>query len=108
MPKRKTHEDISRLLLGKSYSEVDIALDWPAKFMGCHHRKVLHTIPEGCIIGLLVTGDAKGAAAGALHVITDSVDSRAKKEIKNLTKNRGDGKCLKKRKPKKRKKNGST
>lgn len=101
MPKRKTHEDISRSLLGKSYSRVHIALDWPAKFMGCHHRKVLHTIPEGCIVGYLLTGDAKGAAAGALHVITDIVDSGAKKEIKNLAKNRGDGNCRKKRKPKK-------
>jgi hypothetical protein len=101
MPKRKTHEDISRLLLGKSFSEVSIALDWPAKFMGCHHRKVFHTVHEGCIVGYLLTGDAKGAAAGALHVITDIVDSGVKKEIKNLTKNRGDGKWQKKRKPKK-------
>lgn len=101
MPKRKTHGDINKLILGKPFSEVSAVMDLPARFLGCHHRKVLHTIPESCIIGLLLTGDAKGAAAGALHVITDIVDSGAKKEIKNLAKNRGDGNCRKKRKPKK-------
>ena len=105
MPKRKTHEDISRLLLGKSFSNVDKAMDWPARLMGRYHRRVLHTIPEGFIIGLLLTGNARGALAGALHVITDTVDSGAKKEIKKLTKNRGDGNCLKKRKRKTEKRN---
>jgi hypothetical protein len=98
MPKRKTHEVISRLLLGQSYPNVDRGLDWPVKFMGRSHRKLFHTIPESIIIGLLLTGDVKGAMAGVLHVVTDTVDSGAKKKIGKLINNRSDKGCRKKRK----------
>ena len=104
MPKRKTHEDIAKLLLGQSYPIVDQGLDWPVKLMGSSHRKLFHTLPQAFLIGLILTGDAKGAMAGVLHVITDHVDSGAKKEMGKLIKNRGEIKCRKKRKQKRRKK----
>jgi hypothetical protein len=103
MPRRKIHKDVSLIVLGKSFPEVDKVLDLPAKFMGASHRKVLHSIPEGVILGLLLTGDFDGAMAGALHVIVDVVDSGAKKEIRNFAKNRGDTNVGKKEKEKPKK-----
>jgi hypothetical protein len=103
MPKRKTHEDISLLLLGKKFSKVHKVMDSPSKVLGRRHRIVLHSIPEGLTIGLLLTGEVKGAAAGVLHIITDVVDSGAKKAIKKLIINRGDKNWLVERKTEKAK-----
>ena len=98
MPKRKTHDDISMLFLGKPFSNVNKTLDLPAKVLGGSHRRLLHTIPESFMVGLLLTGDVNGGISGVLHVIVDAVDSGAKKEIKNLTKNRGEKIAKKKEK----------
>ena len=105
MPKRKTHENVTKLLLGKSYPVVDMVLDWPVKLMGRSHRILFHSVPESFLIGLILTGEVRGAMAGVVHVITDTVDSGAKKEIGKLIKNRGERACLKKRKQERRKKN---
>jgi len=105
MPKRKMHENVAKLVLGQSYPIVDAGLDWPVKLMGGSHRKLFHTLPQAFIIGLILTGDVKGGIAGVVHVITDNVDSGAKKEMSKLIKNRGEKVCRKKRKQKRRKKN---
>jgi hypothetical protein len=107
VPKRKTHEVISKLLLGQTFSEVNQAIDWPIRFLGPSHRIMFHTIPEAFIIGLVVTGDVKGAIAGVAHVLTDNVSSSTMMELKKLTKKGGELECRKKRKQKRRKKNYS-
>jgi len=107
MPKRKTHEDISILFLGKPFSRVNRTLDLPVKVLGGSHWKLLHTIPESFIVGLLLTGNINGGISGVLHVFVDAVDSCAKKEIKKLIKNRGEKNCQKERKNARRKKNRS-
>jgi hypothetical protein len=101
-PKRKTHEDISMIFLGKPFSKVNKTLDLPAMFLGGSHRKLLHSIPESFMVGVLLTGDLNGGIAGVLHVITDAVDSSAKKEVKKIIRKKG--KKLAKSKKKKRKK----
>ena len=110
MPKRKIHEDIDILLLGKPFSNVNATLDWPAKVLGGSHRKALHTIPEGFIAGLILTGELNGAFAGVLHILVDAAESSGKKEIKKLIKNRRERNCRKKRKIARRKsiRDGST
>lgn len=90
------------MLLGQSYPIVDAGLDWPVRLMGSSHRKLFHTLPQAFVIGLILTGDVEGGIAGVLHVITDNVDSDAKKEINKLIKNRGDVNCRKKRKQQRR------
>ena len=100
MPRRKTHEKISKLLLGVSYPEIDKTLDLPVIIVGSSHRKYLHTFPEAIATGLLLTGTLKGAAYGTLHVFVDKIDTAAKKEVNKLT--RGETKCQKKRKQKTR------
>lgn len=74
------------IFLGKPFSAVNKTLDLPAKFLGGSHRKLLQSIPESYIVGVLLTGDLNGGIAGILHVITDAVDSDAKKRVKKLAK----------------------
>jgi hypothetical protein len=108
MPRRKTHEDISIFFLGKPFSSVNKTLDLPVKVLGRSHRKLLHTIPESFLVGVLLTGDIDGGISGVLHVVVDAVDSGVKKEIKKLIKNRGEKDCQKERKNARRKKNRSS
>jgi hypothetical protein len=97
MPRRKTHEDISIFFLGKPFSSVNKTLDLPVKVLGRSHRKLLHTIPEGFLVGVLLTGNIDGGISGVLHVVVDIVDSSVKKEMKKLIKNRGEKDCRKER-----------
>jgi hypothetical protein len=90
MPRRKTHGKISKLLLGKPFPEVDMVLDFPSRFLGRSHRRVLHTLPEAILVGLIVSGQARGGASGAIHVIVDMVDTVAKKQIGNIIENGGE------------------
>jgi hypothetical protein len=90
MPKNRTHGKISKLLLGKSFPEVDKALDFSSRVLGRSQRRVLHTLPEAILVGLIVSGQAKGCVSGAVHVIVDMVDSVAKKQISNKIENGGE------------------
>jgi hypothetical protein len=103
MPKRKTHDDISLLLLGKPFSNVSKTLDLPAKFLGGSHRRLLHSVPESFIVGVLLTGELDGGIAGILHVVVDATDSSAKKEIRKLIRKGGGRACPKKKTTQKRK-----
>ena len=108
MPKRKTHDDVNRFLLGKAFSNVNKTLDLPSKFLGASHRKLLHSVPESFIVGVLLTGDLDGGVAGILHVIVDSADSTAKKEIRKLIRKGGGRACPKEKTTQKRKKSCSS
>jgi hypothetical protein len=105
MPKRRTHEKIAKLLLGKSYPNVDIVIDLPSKFLGSSHRRIFHTPLEAALIGLFLSGDIRGAADGVLHILVDAVESSVNRELLKLTETGGIRKYQKKRKQKRRKKN---
>ena len=105
MPQRKTHEKIEKLILGRPFGAVDAGLDSPVKLLGRSHRKVLHSIPEAVVVGFVLGGGVRGAAAGVLHILADTAESGVNKKINKLTKNRGETKFRKKRKQKGRKKN---
>jgi hypothetical protein len=102
LPKRRTHEKISELLLGKSFGQVDAFLDFPSKILGGSHRRVMHTIPQAFLVGLILSQEAKGGVSGALHVIVDIVDSAAKKQIDDIIK-KGDEINVRKKTKKKEK-----
>lgn len=82
MPNNETHKKICELFLGDSYGAVDTVIDWPVRYMGKSHRELNHSLLEATLIGLLVTGEVKGGAAGALHVMTDQAVSFLKEELK--------------------------
>ena len=103
MPRRKIHDSINVIVLGKAYSEVNKVLDLPAKVVGSSHRKFLHSVPEAFLLGVLLTGDLDGGIGGVLHVIVDSFDSSAKREFKKIVKKAGENECQKKRIPRKSK-----
>jgi hypothetical protein len=88
MPRKKTHEDVTVLLLGESFSKIHELLDWPSKVLGPSHRKVLHSLPEAVAVGLILTYKVEGALAGALHVVTDVVDAGVKNEIRKIVRTR--------------------
>ena len=98
MPSNRTHKKVCELILGKCFPEVDATLDAPVAFLGSSHRKVLHTVAEAAVVGLLVSGDARGAAAGVIHVATDFLDSFAKKKVNKIISNRGENDVGKKQK----------
>lgn len=75
MPNHKKHAQICQKVLGKSYSEVDMALDWPVRFAGRGHRRYFHSVFESFVIGSLVTLDLKGGFAAVIHVLVDATDS---------------------------------
>ena len=108
MPKRKTHDDINLLFLGKRFSEVNQAMDLPAKVVGASHRKFLHSMPEAFLLGVLFTGDVNGGIGGVLHVIVDSVDSSSKREFKKIIKKVGENECQKKKKITRKRKKRNT
>jgi len=54
--------------------------------MGRRHRLLFHSVPEAVVVGLLVSGDVKGAAAAVIHVLTDDAHSVARTEIKEIIK----------------------
>ena len=84
MPKHSTHKAVSKLLLGQSYPSVDQTIDSAAKFLGSSHRSLLHTYPEGFVVGVLVSHSVRGGVAGCLHVLVDQVDSHSKGLVKRL------------------------
>jgi hypothetical protein len=83
MPRKNTHKKISKIVLGRDYGEVDALIDWPVRFLGKSHRKLNHTLVEAIVIGFLASGEARGAAAGALHIVVDVASTFLNKQIIN-------------------------
>jgi len=85
VPSRKTHEKISKILVGDSCKNVHYLIDWPYKFLGKKHRILFHDPISGIIIGYL-TGGEKGIVSALAHITTDYCLSGFKKYLKNLFK----------------------
>ncbi|MBD3260619.1 MAG: hypothetical protein GF334_02910 [Candidatus Altiarchaeales archaeon] len=43
MPSRFIHNNVNRFLLGDSHENVNAWMDYPAKYLGRHHRLFRHT-----------------------------------------------------------------
>ena len=55
MPKHEIHNLASKLVLGKSYPNVDKFIDWPTRFLGPKHRVWFHSWWEAFIIGAVIS-----------------------------------------------------
>ncbi len=85
MPERYVHEKISRILLGKKYSEVHKIIDYPVKYLGRKHRILFHDILTASLIGFSIYG-YNGALAGILHLITDKYfNTKFRKKLLNFS-----------------------
>jgi hypothetical protein len=71
MPSRKIHNLVNKLILGKSYDEVNRLVDLPYLWLRGKHRKYFHdmkTIPA-CIT--ILEKDPKAGLAAAIHIWLD-------------------------------------
>lgn len=78
MPKHKKHQYIAKLILGKSYPEVDRIIDFPYRLFGRKHRRFFHNRDEAILLGTIASSDSKGGLAGLLHILTDEKYSKDK------------------------------
>jgi uncharacterized metal-binding protein len=85
MPSGKTHEKISKILVGDSCKNVHYLMDLPYKFLGRKHRMLFHDPLSGIVIGYLAGGE-KGVVSALAHIATDYCSSEFKKYLKNLFK----------------------
>ena len=74
MPSHEEHRRITKLLLGKEYPEVHSHKDAPVKKLGSRHRILRHD-PLTNLALAAKSGDPGAFVAGALHDVTDAVDS---------------------------------
>ncbi len=84
MPKHRTHRYVSRLFLGKPFSEVHRLIDEPYIFLGRKHRQMFHTPVEAYFMGCSASEDPDAGMAGFLHVWLDEMCSKDKKFKKQL------------------------
>lgn len=78
--KHKYHRMICKLLLKKSYPELDRLIDLVGIVPVRGHRKYLHDPVKAAMLGYALYGE-KGMLAGLLHVLLDEIDRE--KFIKN-------------------------
>jgi len=76
MPSRKVHNLINKLILGKSYDNVNRLIDWPYKIVGPYHRKYFHDIKTTPIVIAAIAKDPKAGLAAALHILVDKLKIR--------------------------------
>jgi len=77
LPDRKTHEELTRRLLGRGYGEVHAIKDAPAKFLGARHRRLFHDHYTNIMLGAMYGPQA--FVAGELHDLLDVVSTEAKR-----------------------------
>lgn len=73
MSSRRVHDLINKLILGKSYDEVNALIDWPYKIIGPRHRKYFHDIKTTPLVIAAIARDPKAGLAAALHIFTDKL-----------------------------------
>ncbi len=81
MPSHEVHSLISKALFGKSYREVDRAIDRPYKFLGRKHRKLFHDPISASVISY---ARCRSPFPGLLHIYLDEICSRDAKLRKML------------------------
>lgn len=75
MPSHELHRKLNKLVLGRSYDEINKLLDFPYCVYGSRHRKLFHDDKTVAMIFAL-TGDINKTMAAALHIALDKADSR--------------------------------
>lgn len=87
MPSNKVHSLISEILFGESGKEVHKWMDMPVKYFGRHHRKYRH---DPLTLAVLFIKDKTQGTSnfkhGAVHILTDTLVSKAENQAKKLIK----------------------
>jgi len=68
MAKHPKHHSICRTVLGRSFPEVDKAIDAPVKILGPAHRKLFHSIPTSFLVGVFTAGTLMGVGLQVLFI----------------------------------------
>jgi len=76
MPSHKIHAMMEKLVLGKTYLDVDRWIDEPYKYLGKRHRVLRHSPLE---IMLKYHSDPNRLIAGLLHIALDYATSRRRR-----------------------------
>ena len=81
LPSRKYHNELNRLLLGKTYDDVNAAKDSAAPILGRGHRKIGHDIATDLFLAV-AKNDPKAFVAAVLHDNVDRAVSRLPKDVR--------------------------
>jgi hypothetical protein len=81
IPRHSIHRAFERAVLGRSYGDVDRAIDLVGIASVRGHRRYLHTPAEAFAVGYAMHG-LRGGASGLLHVLLDYIESDMRKKIK--------------------------
>jgi len=71
MPSRQIHNLINKLILGKSYDEVNRLIDFPYLWLKGKHRKYFHDIKTTPLTIALLERDPMAGIAAMLHIAAD-------------------------------------
>jgi hypothetical protein len=71
MPSRKIHNLINRLILGKSYDDINRFIDLPYLWLGGRHRKYFHDLKTTPALIALIKKDLRAGLAAVLHILAD-------------------------------------
>jgi len=84
MPSRQGHINLDRLIWGHAYNRVHAAKDYPSRFLGPSHRKVLHDPLSNLLIAIATyPNDPLNAyLAATMHDLIDRADTKMKRRIK--------------------------
>jgi len=72
MPSRQVHNLINKLILGKSYDEVNRLIDLPYLWLKGKHRKYFHDIKTTPLAIALITKDPMAGIASIIHIAADN------------------------------------
>lgn len=80
MPSHRVHLFVDRLLFGRGYKRLHVAIDYPVRVFGRSHRRFFHTVQEAVDFAILLYGiDEDAVFAARFHVWLDYECSRDKK-----------------------------
>lgn len=83
--KHKDHQAICKLILGKSYPDVDSWMDQPAYRYGPGHRKFRHDL-RAVVLMALRHQDPKAGVAALLHIGADFAPGEIRKLLRQVRK----------------------
>jgi len=88
IPSRKVHNILNKLILGKSYDDVNRLIDLPYLWLRGKHRKYFHDPKTTPFLIAMLKRDPKAGIATFLHIATDewAKDKKRKKLLETITK----------------------
>jgi len=79
MPSRRVHNLLNKLILGKSYNDVNRFIDLPYLWLRGKHRIYFHDLKTTPALIALLKGDPKAGLAAIIHILADKTFKNKKK-----------------------------